>query len=152
MSKKLQYQQQNSPQTLQEGLDEYYASFPGLITKENNSHDVAELFKLHDVTHVIFGCGTSIREETLTDIWTIFGSTVSLKQYMDYLKYPETTQVVKDIGFLKVIWIALQTLPAVIKVIFHTRKMKKKLLWGNYQQYLHRSLQEIREEFNIILV
>ena len=67
MSKKFKYQQQNSSQTLQEALDEYYSSFQELITEKNADPRVAELFQIHDVTHVVFGCDTSIKEETLTD-------------------------------------------------------------------------------------
>ncbi len=152
MSKKFRYQEQDSLQTLEEGLTEYYSSFSGLITEENTSSEVANLFRLHDVTHVVFGCDTSIKEETLTDAWTIFGSTVTLAEYMEYLKYPETTQVFKDEGFFKVLGIFILSLPAFIKVIFHVLKMNKKWNFWDYQSYLNHSLKDIREEFNIQLV
>ncbi|MEM7726551.1 MAG: hypothetical protein AAF208_09280 [Cyanobacteria bacterium P01_A01_bin.45] len=149
MSKKFQYQQQNSSQTLEEALEEYYSSFQELITEKNSKPKVAKLFRFHDVAHVIFGCDTSIKEETLTDTWTIFGSTVTLTEYMEYLKYPETTQVFQKEGFLQVMWSLIVSLPTVFKVIFRTFKMKKKWLFWDYKPYLNHSLKSIREEFNI---
>ena len=41
MSKKFKYQQQDSLQTLREGIEEYYSSFSGLITEENTNPEVA---------------------------------------------------------------------------------------------------------------
>ncbi|AFY55475.1 hypothetical protein Riv7116_2994 [Rivularia sp. PCC 7116] len=152
MSKKFKYQQQESLQTLEEALKEYYSSFNGLITEENTNPKVAKLFRLHDVTHVVFGCDTSIKEETLTDTWTIFGSTVTLGEYMEYLKYPETTQVLKEEGILKVFWIFILSFPDFIKVILYTFKMRKKWNFWDYQQYSNHSLKDIREEFNIQVV
>lgn len=152
MSKKFNYQQQDSLQTLQEGIDEYYSSFSGLITEENTSFEVAKLFRFHDVTHVVFGCDTSIKEETLTDAWTLFGSTVTLKEYMEYLKYPETTQVLAKVGIFKVIWMFILSLPIFFQVIFRTSQMNKKWNFWDYKPYLNCSLRDIREEFNIQVV
>lgn len=152
MSKKFQYQQQSSSQTLREALNEYYSSFSNLITEKNTNPETAKLFRLHDVTHVVFGCDTSIKEETLTDTWTLFGSTVTLREYMEYLKYPETTQAIKEAGFLNVVWIFFISLPAFFKVIFRTFQMKKKWDFWDYNSYINSSLKDIREEFNIQVV
>ncbi|NET91219.1 MAG: hypothetical protein F6K45_24535 [Kamptonema sp. SIO1D9] len=152
MAKKFQYQQQYSQQTLQAGLDEYYAKHPGLITEDNSSSQVAKLFRLHDVTHVIFGCDTSIAEETLTDTWTIFGSTVKLSEYLKYLQYPETRKLVQDVGYLKLFGAFILTIPAVFQVIARTRKMKKKWIWSGYEEYLNYPLFQIRQEFGIEVI
>ncbi|MEC4983947.1 MAG: hypothetical protein SAJ37_01350 [Oscillatoria sp. PMC 1068.18] len=152
MVKKLQYQQQNSQQTLQVALEEYYAKHPGLITEDNSSSEVAKLFRLHDIAHVVFGCDTSICEETLTDTWTIFGSTVKFSEYLKYLQYPETQKLVQDVGYLKLFWVFILTIPAVFQVIARTRKMKQKWTWSGYEEYLNYPLSQIRQEFGIEVI
>ena len=152
MSKKYQYQQQDSSQTLQEGLEEYYASIPGLMIPDDTNEKTAQMLTLHDVTHVIFGCSTSIEDEFLCDSWTLMGSNLSFSKYLEYMKYPETQQMFKEIGYFKVIWIGIKTLPEIIKVYLRTRKMAKKWSWSGYKQYLNLTLKDIRQEFNICLV
>ena len=38
----------------------------------------------HDITHVIFGLGTSLEEESLLDTWTIRGTDITWKQIYEY--------------------------------------------------------------------
>ncbi|MEB3281471.1 MAG: hypothetical protein VKK42_21365 [Lyngbya sp.] len=147
-----QYQQQHSTQTLQEGLEEYYRSIPGLTTSNYSSLEMKKFFQSHDVTHVVFGCSTSIVDETLTDFWTLFGSTVKFSRYLAYLNYPETQQIFQEAGYLQTLGIFLKTLPQVFRVIWRTFQMRKKWDWENYESYLHLSLQEIRREFGICVI
>ncbi len=155
MSKKYKYQQQDSLQTLKEGLEEYYASIPGLIIPDDTddiNKETAKMLTLHDVTHVIFGCSTSIEDEFLCDTWTLLGSTLSFPKYLEYMKYPQTQQIFKEVGYLKVIWIGIKTLPEMLLVYLRTRKMPNKWSWEDYEQYLNLPLKDIRKEFNICLV
>ncbi|MGF1488781.1 MAG: hypothetical protein ACFBSE_16975 [Prochloraceae cyanobacterium] len=153
MSKQYKYQQQDSSQTLQQGLAEYYASIPGLIIPEaTKDKETAKMLTLHDVTHVIFGCSTEIEDEFLCDTWTIFGSNVSFSKYLEYMQYPESQQIFKEVGYLKIIWIGIKIFPQILKVIWQTRKMSKKWGWTNYKKYLYRPLKDIRQVYNICLV
>ncbi|MDY7024479.1 MAG: hypothetical protein SWJ54_24535 [Cyanobacteriota bacterium] len=147
-----QYQQQNSTQTLQEGLEEYYSNIPGLITTNHSSVEMKQFFRSHDVTHVVFGCSTSIVDETLTDFWTLFGSTVKFFDYLSYLNYPETQQIFQEIGYGKTVWIFLRSFPRIFQVLWRTFKMKQKWNWHHYESYLNCSLQEIRQEFGIVVI
>ena len=152
MSKKYQYQQQESSQTLHDGLEEYYASLPGLMIPEDTNEKTAQMLTLHDVTHVIFGCSDSIEDEFLCDTWTLMGSNITFSKYLEYMQYPESQQIFKEIGYLKVFWIGLKTLPEMIKIYLRTRTMTKKWSWSDYKPYLKHTLKEIRQEFNICLV
>ncbi len=147
-----QYQDQNSTQTLQEGLAEYYSKIPGLITEEHHSLEMETFFQFHDITHVVFGCSTSIAEETLTDIWTLFGSTVEWSAYLSYLNSPQTQQIFKEAGYFQTFWIFLKTLPQIFRVIRRTFKMRKKWNWDAVQSYLDIPLKDIRQEFGIVIL
>ena len=72
-------------QTLEEGIKEFYSinkEFEALAEKKDNP--ISKVFKEHDYTHVLFGLGTSIEEESLLDTWTIRGTDISWKQIYEY--------------------------------------------------------------------
>ena len=72
------FQEQDSLQTLREGLDEFYSinsQFKELVEKNSPN---ARVFKEHDYTHVLFGLGTSIEEESLLDTYVIWGMKFNL--------------------------------------------------------------------------
>ena len=144
------YQQQNTSITLQEGLDEYYQRNQNLISPGNcDSSEVTKLFQRHDIIHVLFGCSTSLHDETLADTWTIFGSTIKLREYFGYLNYSETTDILKQVKVSSMIRETLTAIPDVLKVIGRCRKMPKKWNWANYEAYLNHPLKDLREEYGI---
>ena len=109
------YLEPDCPLTLAEGLAEFAASNPGLIPATDPR--LRELVRAHDSCHVLFGLTTSIEDETLTDAWTIFGSDVELRQYMEYLKHPEFFAPLKDIGWGKATRQALRAVPRALRAI-----------------------------------
>lgn len=143
------YQQQDSQLTLQQGLEEYYQRNKGLVQADACESEVAQLFQRHDIVHVIFGCSTSLRDETLADTWTIFGSTVKLHDYLSYLKYSETFEVLGDIKLRGIVWEVAQSIPDMFRVIRRSRRMLKKWNWADYSAYLNQPLRDLRQEFGI---
>ena len=144
------YQQQEASMTLKEGLEEYYQRNQNLISPDNcDNPEVTKLFKRHDIIHVLFGCSTSLHDETLADTWTIFGSTIKLREYFGYLNYSETTDILKQIQVSSIIRETLGAIPDVFKVIGRCRKMPKKWNWADYEAYLNHSLKELRDEYGI---
>lgn len=94
----LRYASQASSQTLREGLAEYYEHNPALLGPSQMDPQAARLFRQHDAAHVVFGCDTRLRGETLIDTWTIFGSTIGLRGYLAYLKLPQVNQLFAQAG------------------------------------------------------
>ena len=83
------FQEQDSLQTLREGLDEFYSinlQFKELVEKNSPN---ARVFKEHDYTHVLFGLGTSIEEESLLDTYVIWGMKFNWRVIIDFYKDPE---------------------------------------------------------------
>jgi hypothetical protein len=113
---------------------------------------VAELFRQHDVGHVIFGCDTSLRGETFIDTWTVFGTTAGVRGYMEYFKHPQVNEIFAEAGFWKIFTEFLRCFPDVIRVIARSRKMSSPWPWGNYVSYLDEPLSRLRKEFNIRVV
>ncbi|MEM1241888.1 MAG: hypothetical protein AAGI45_18810, partial [Cyanobacteria bacterium P01_H01_bin.26] len=63
MSQPPRYMDKNSPQTLREGLAEYYALNPQVTDPATQPSDFAKILRAHDVGHVIYGCDTGMYDE-----------------------------------------------------------------------------------------
>ena len=68
---------------LSDGLKEYYLSNPPQV--KNFADRFGQLLVNHDITHVVFGLGTSLEEETLLDTWTLRGTNITWKQIYQYM-------------------------------------------------------------------
>ena len=146
------YVTQDSTQNLREAIAEYYQCNPGLLDPDNLPDGVAKLFRQHDAGHVVFGCDTSLRGETLIDTWTIFASTAGLRGYLEYFNYPQVNQIFSEAGYLRIALEFVRCLPDVLRVIRRSRQLISKWPWSTYEDYLDRPLREIRREFNIVVM
>jgi hypothetical protein len=138
--------------TLREALAEYRALNPGLLVPSHLPPAAAELFRQHDAGHVVFGCDTSLRGETLIDTWTVVGSTAGLRGYLKYFELPQVNQIFADTGYLRIALGSLRCLPDVIRVLWRSRRQRARWPWAEYERHLERPLAEIRSEFGIRVV
>jgi hypothetical protein len=148
----LRYTSQTSPQTLREGLLEYYERNPALLDPAHMTPEAAELFRQHDAAHVVFGCDTSLRGETLIDTWTIFGSAIGLRGYLAYLRLSEVNQVFAQAGALRIATELLRSLGDVLRVAWRGARLRRKWPWQGFADQLDRPLAEIREHHGIRIV
>lgn len=145
----LRYTLQTSSQTLREGLAEYYEHNPALLDPARLDFAAARLFRQHDAAHVVFGCDTSLRGETLIDTWTIFASTIGLRGYLEYLKLPQVNQLFAEAGALRIASELASALPDLARVVWRSRRLRRKWPWQDWAEHLERPLVEIREDFGI---
>ena len=138
--------------SLQAGLDEYRKSFSGLLHEDDIPARAVQFFHAHDLCHVVFGCDTSIPHEVMADTWSMFGTSVRFREYLDYLKLPQAKNVFQDIGYGRTAWESMRALPRLVKVVLQVRRMKQPRPFWDNGQYLDGSLRGIRTEFNIRLV
>jgi ubiquinone biosynthesis protein Coq4 len=148
----LQYVRQESSQTLHDGLTEYYMRNDGLLDPAGMTPEVAALFRQHDAAHVVFGCDTTIRGETLVDTATIFASSLGLRGYLAYLRLPQVNQIFSQTGYGRIAVELLRCLPDLVRVIMRSRRLFRKWPWREYEPFLDRPLRDLREEFNIRVV
>ncbi|MCZ6870928.1 MAG: hypothetical protein O7G84_15605 [Gammaproteobacteria bacterium] len=149
VERSLKYMDPESTLTLREALTEYYELNPSLLRLEDLPDDAAEMFRCHDVGHVVFGCDTSLRGETLIDTWTIFGSTSGLRGYAEYFKYPQVNAIFAEAGFTSIAVEFLRCLPDVIRVAYRGLRLERKWPWKEHESFLEVPLNEIRHDFNI---
>ena len=72
--------------TLREGLEESYSHNPEVASM---SRAKAKLLTDHDLTHVIFGCDTSIVGELMLKPWILLGCNVSMDELKEYAADPD---------------------------------------------------------------
>ena len=149
----IKYTQQESTQTLEEGLEEYYYTNPKQVKEFSERISV---LADHDITHVIFGLGTSIEEESLLDTWTIRGTDISWKEIYEYAFDKEfkklTKIIVKDQGgWFNVIKVVIKCIPLKIKIHFNRiPMMKKKWPYSNVtEEMMSMCIKDLRNEYGI---
>jgi hypothetical protein len=148
----LEYVRQESSQTLRDGLAEYYGRNAGLLDPAGMTPEVAALFRQHDAAHVVFGCDTTIRGETLVDTATIFGSSLGLRGYLEYLRLPQVNEIFSQAGYGRLAVELLRCLPDLVRVIARSRRLSRKWPWRDYEAFLDRPLRDLRAEFDIRVV
>ena len=151
------YLEQDCTLTLSEGLEEYYSG--NLPEVKQFAKRVGPLLVDHDISHVIFGLGTTIEEESLLDTWTIRGTNITWKQIYEYAfnhEFKELTKlIVKDNGgWFNIIKIVINCIPYKLKIHFkRIPKMKKKWPYSNVTyKMMSSSIKDLREEYGIKII
>lgn len=145
----LAFKPQDAELSLREALQIHRAHIPQLVDVPDEPQDMLEeLFAGHDVVHCIFGLGTSVGEEIRVDLYSLFGTTLSVKRYWSYITHPVVTKVIQEttpLAALPSIGWSILRLPW---IWFRTRRMKR---WDfdGWRKHLDRPLFEIRQDYGI---
>ncbi|MGH6845554.1 MAG: hypothetical protein ACRECU_12735 [Methylocella sp.] len=140
--------------TLAEALAEYYAANTARVLRPSDlSQASAELFRSHDMCHVIFGLDTTLADEALADTRTLLSCDVGVRKYVRNLTTnPEAKAIFKEVGYLKAIWITILAVPRILRAIREAWKMPKKWPWTAPPAFHNRTLSDLRLEFGIIVI
>jgi hypothetical protein len=135
---------------LRQGLEEYFGGHSGLLKPDSCDIETAAFFHSHDACHVLFGLDTTLQDEGLADLWTVFGTNIGLRRYARCLRTnPAAREIVREIGLFQTIATGLRLFPSVARVFLRSRKMRRKWPWGEEERYLDCPLVELRNEFQI---
>ena len=155
----LEFQKQDCSLTLKEGLDIYYNAFED---KESilKGDTLTDFIFGHDCTHVVFGLGLSVREESILDTYSIFGCKDSVKLLIkasgQIFKSKELLNLYKKLisehGFKGLIKIVISARKSKSIAKKNTKKMKKKWIYFNGKHYLSQKICDIRNEFGISIL
>ena len=92
-----EFESPHTTQTLAQGLAEYFAANPMLKRSADLlSPEARQFFHSHDVVHVVFGCGTSMPDEAIVKLVSIFGTTGGLGVLRGYLNH-ETLDIYRKL-------------------------------------------------------
>ena len=139
---RFQYQAPDTHMTLREGLQELQANIPDFIDGGKDYQD-------HDILHVLYGLDTSLDSEGLLDVLTLFGTDCSFATYRDLIGRPESKELIRNIGYLRVGWWLLTRWPVLIAAIFRARSQTKRWPYDDYESRMDTALPTLRAEFGI---
>jgi hypothetical protein len=150
----LKYQRQDSALTLAEGLEEYYAANEGVVRRPCElPSESSNLFRSHDMCHVIFGLGTTLDDEAMADARTLFSCDVGWRRYATYLGQDKQAKALfQELGYLRAAWATLLTAPRIWRAFLESRRVKKRWPWSPPESYQSRSLADLRDEFGICVM
>jgi hypothetical protein len=151
---RLKYQQQDSLQTLNEGLEEYYAANAGIVIRPRNlPPESYALFHRHDICHVIFGLSTTAEDEVMADTRTLLSCDVGMKRYAAYLTQDRQAQALfKEFGYLRSIWMTVICTPRICRAVREAWRMKKRWPWTPPDGYGSRQIADLRGEYGIRVI
>lgn len=144
----LHYQHQHSTQTLQQGLDEYFAAHPSLLRSGDLSAEAQLFFRCHDTVHVLYGCSTSLPDEAVVKIASLRGTTEGLAVLKGYALHESraiygqlhATDVLRNLG---------ATLWAVPRTWWRCSRQTMRWPWTSPPEYLDMPLVALRARYGI---
>lgn len=142
------YQQQDSVQTLAEGIAEYYATNPGLSALRGMTPEAQQFFRCHDVAHVVFGCNTELDDEAVVKLSSIFGTTAGFGVLRGY-RLHESRQIYQQLPLGATLASIAHSAFIVPRTIRRCLRQRARWPWCGYERFLTVPLRQIREEFGI---
>ncbi len=148
------YQDQDSDMTLAEGLAEYYRANERIVMRPDSlSAESRELFRSHDICHVIFGLGTDLADETMADTRTLLSCNVGFWRYARYLRTnPEAKALFMSLGYGTVLLSTLRTTPRILRAVAERFKIRSKWPWSPPQRFFDMRLSDLRKQYGIKVI
>ena len=155
--KRFEYLQQDCPLTLREGLHEYMSGYSHL-NKNDGKSEKNRWFYCHDCTHVLFGTVPfQLKGETINDVWTLFGSDMTLKNYLKFFEFVDYDVVLNSYkkrykSKFRVYLKMVSLIPYCFTPMLRGWRMKKKWAWFEPDQHLDTPLNELREIYQVKVI
>jgi hypothetical protein len=144
-----QFESSDSPQTLAEGLAEYFASHPSLQRDGDlRSEEARQFFRSHDVVHVVYGCGTSMPDEAIVKLASLCGTTGGRRVLQGYVHH-ETLDIYRQLPVASTLVALLASPYLVVRTVWRCRRQPKRWPWTGYEPLLQVPLRQLRAEFGI---
>lgn len=137
--------------TLDEAIQQLRFSEAENDATERMSLESEDAFEQHDAVHVLFNCGTSIRDEIAVHAWMIFATTANISELHRAVASQEHRNVLTNIGHLKLASAWVGSLPRIFSIIVKSWQMKEKLPLEELHKLKELSVLEIRREYGISL-
>lgn len=135
--------------SLKEGLIDFQKRNAKYFSKEPHSFEGNEFLKCHDITHLVFGCDTSLYGEGLVKIWSSFGTTESFLKITKGYHSAKAFHLVREYSYKHVLKNIFRLVRSIPRVLLRVHQMSKPWPFKSYHDYLDVPIYQIRKEFNI---
>jgi hypothetical protein len=147
----LAYWSQNAGMSLADGLAEYHREHPFLKRGDRLRPEAREFFRCHDVVHVLYGCDTSLAQEAVVKLSSIFGTTAGFGVLKGYSLY-ESIDIYTKLKLGEVLATIVAAFVIVPRTIWRCSRQRKRWPWSEFNAHLQAPLRELRAEFGIRVV
>jgi hypothetical protein len=138
-----------STQSLAQGLAEYFAANPSLKRQDSLlSAEARQFFRSHDVVHVLYGCGTTMPDEAVVKLSSLFGTTGGLQILRGYTAY-ETLDIYTSLPPGSTAWALFMSPYLILRTLWRCARQTRRWPWVEHQQYMDTPLVELRSMFRI---
>jgi hypothetical protein len=143
------FESPDSHQTLAEGLAEYFEANPGLMRESQmNTEAARRFFRSHDIVHVLYGCSTSMPDEAIVKVSSLFGTTGGWGVLRGYTHH-EVLPIYRRLPLGSTLVALLAAPYLVVRTLWRCRRQARRWPWADNEQYLDRPLAELRAMFGI---
>lgn len=142
------FQYQESALSLQQGIAEYDRANPALARGRALSPQAREFFRCHDAAHVVFGCGTTLADEIVVKISSLFGTTAGWSVLRGY-RLHESIDIYRRLRVLDVLRAVAQAVVLVPRTLLRCLRQRRRWPWSEFDAYSSLPLAQIRRQFGI---
>jgi ubiquinone biosynthesis protein Coq4 len=139
--------------TLETALIEHYIINPQFTPWDNfTAPEARDLIKAHDISHLIFGCTTSYMGEYCVQTWNGFGANLNINPLSapKYILNKDLRQLVLPTSLFKYAITHIgEFLKARSLIKNQAKLMTKKWEYFKEEDYMQKTIAEIRKEYNI---
>lgn len=147
----LAYRSQNTQMSLADGLAEYYREHPFLKRGDRLRPEAQEFFRCHDVVHVLYGCDTSLAQEAVVKLSSIFGTTAGFAVLKGYSLY-ESIDIYTKLKIGEVLVTIVAAFVIVPRTLWRCSRQQERWPWSEFGGHLNTPLRELRQHFGIRVV
>ncbi|MGE0313387.1 MAG: hypothetical protein AB7P21_17390 [Lautropia sp.] len=143
------FESPDSTQTLEEGLAEYFSANPDLKRDgQLLSAEACQFFRSHDTVHVLYGCGTSMPDEAIVKLASLFGTDGGFRILRGYTHF-ETLDIYRKLPLGSTL-LALLVAPYLIaRTLWRCARQTRRWPWTDHGQFMTLPLSDLRAQFRI---
>jgi hypothetical protein len=142
------FESATSTQTLAEGLAEYFAANPTLKRGDSLSPAAREFFASHDAVHVLYGCGTSMPDEAIVKLASIFGTTGGFSVLRGYALH-ESLDIYRRLPAAGTLQALLAAPYLVVRTLWRCRRQARPWPWQVPEELKREPLDTLRTRYGI---
>ena len=140
---------------LSEALRQHYVLNPQFTVWNAYKSAIAQkLVRAHDISHIVFGCDTSLLGEMRVQLWAKFGvQSFGFRESLNYAKDKEAKVLLKNpVGYGSMFVFFLKHLNEVFKVRRQSKFMSEQWIYFEEHGYMEMKVGDIRQQFGIQVV
>jgi ubiquinone biosynthesis protein Coq4 len=141
--------------TLGEALRRHYLLNPQFTVWSDYHSEIAKkLVKAHDISHLIFGCDTSLLGEMRVQLWAKFGvQKFGFKESLMYARDKEAKVLLKNpVGYWAMFLFFISHIGEVRQVRSQAKKMSAQWVYFEEDAYRTTTIGEIRMQLGIVVM